>query len=83
LVRVASTPHGVRVGRTAPGRGAWLCGSDCLDRSLRRSALARALRTTIDEASLAALRESFSRTAARMTESSTGDDTATSTPTKG
>ena len=42
--RCAATADGVRVGRTLPGRGAWVCpGPDCMRTALTRGALARAL----------------------------------------
>jgi predicted RNA-binding protein YlxR (DUF448 family) len=50
LVRLAATIDGsVEVGRTLPGRGAWVCGGDsvCLTRALRRKVLVRALRADI------------------------------------
>jgi predicted RNA-binding protein YlxR (DUF448 family) len=83
LVRVAAGPGGVAVGRHLAGRGAWLCGPACLEQSLRRKALPRALRTTITEPELIQLRESFERTAARMTESAADESIVAPTPTKG
>ena len=47
LVRVARLPDGaLAVGRTLPGRGAWLCAGSvpCLEAALKRKAFARALR---------------------------------------
>jgi predicted RNA-binding protein YlxR (DUF448 family) len=35
------------VDRNGPGRGAWLCGSECLDVAIRRKAFDRAWRTTV------------------------------------
>jgi predicted RNA-binding protein YlxR (DUF448 family) len=43
--RIAATTGGWRVGLTEPGRGAWVCSVECFDRALRRSSLARALRS--------------------------------------
>jgi hypothetical protein len=60
LVRVAIGQEGTaQIGRTLPGRGAWLCGVDraCLDRAQRTKALHRALRT--DPGDLTALRTGF------------------------
>lgn len=55
LVRVARTASGFEVGRTAPGRGAWLhpgCGAQ----ALKRRAIPRALRSDSgDPAQLAAV----------------------------
>ena len=38
----------LEVGRTLPGRGAWLCAGSvaCLEAAITRKAFARALRTT-------------------------------------
>jgi predicted RNA-binding protein YlxR (DUF448 family) len=50
LVRVVAVDgDGVAVGRTLPGRGAWLCAGseDCLERAVKRSALGRALRAPV------------------------------------
>ena len=50
LVRVVAQPGGgLAVGRTLPGRGAWLCaGSEaCLHLAGRRKAFDRALRTPV------------------------------------
>ena len=50
LVRVVARPGGgLAVGRTLPGRGAWLCAGSatCLEAAARRKAFDRALRTTV------------------------------------
>jgi predicted RNA-binding protein YlxR (DUF448 family) len=50
LVRVVARPGGgLAVGRTLPGRGAWLCtgSAACLEAAARRKAFDRALRTAI------------------------------------
>jgi len=46
---VARPGGGLDVGRTLPGRGAWLCAGSpaCLDAAERRKAFDRALRTTV------------------------------------
>ena len=47
-MRVARLPDGaLKVGRTLPGRGAWLCAGsvECLRLAVQRKAFARALRT--------------------------------------
>ena len=59
LVRVVRTDDGdVVVGRTAPGRGAWLCTGniECLDAAVKRKAFARALKGPVSNESLAHLR---------------------------
>ncbi|HEX3621194.1 MAG TPA: YlxR family protein [Acidimicrobiales bacterium] len=50
LVRVVASPGGgLAVGRTLPGRGAWLCAgsASCLEAAAGRKAFDRALRTPI------------------------------------
>ncbi|HEV2758913.1 MAG TPA: YlxR family protein [Acidimicrobiales bacterium] len=50
LVRVVAEPGGgLAVGRTRPGRGAWVCAGSpaCVDAAERRKAFDRALRTTV------------------------------------
>ena len=51
LVRISATDGGhLAVGRSLPGRGAWLCAASivaCLDLAVRRKALGRALRTEL------------------------------------
>ena len=59
LVRVVRREDGrLEVGRTLPGRGAWLCvGSPaCIDKALRRHAFDRALRGPVDPRSVERLR---------------------------
>lgn len=61
LVRIARRPDGtLRVGRTEPGRGAWLCAATaarCFDSARRRRVFGRALRTEVADDELAAVRE--------------------------
>ncbi|MEL7210028.1 MAG: YlxR family protein [Actinomycetota bacterium] len=50
LVRVVRRGDGsLSVGRTLPGRGAWLCAgsTECLDEAIRRSAFSRAFRAEV------------------------------------
>jgi hypothetical protein len=59
LLRIARTLDGVRADREAiaPGRGAYVHRDlDCIEAALRRGALARALRTGLDQEELARLR---------------------------
>jgi len=55
---VADEVHGVAVGRTLPGRGAWLCADDpgCIDRAARKDSLGRALRHPLRPEAYARLR---------------------------
>ena len=51
LIRIIRRDDGsLAVGRTLPGRGAWLCRDSptCLDLATRRGGLDRAFRTSID-----------------------------------
>lgn len=52
-------PDGPVVGRSAPGRGAWLCSVDCLSLATGRKGLDRALRRPVTSEALAALRIAF------------------------
>ncbi|MBI2710500.1 MAG: YlxR family protein [Actinobacteria bacterium] len=59
LTRLVRTPEGsLAVGRTLPGRGAWLCATSpsCFDAATRRKAFGRALRAPVDERALSAAR---------------------------
>lgn len=55
---VRNTDGSLQVGRTLPGRGAWLCrGShECFELAVRKGGFARAFRTPIRPAAVAALR---------------------------
>ena len=58
LVRVVRTPEGsLEVGRTLPGRGAWLCAGSllCVQRAAQRKALSRALRAPVSPEAVLAL----------------------------
>jgi predicted RNA-binding protein YlxR (DUF448 family) len=41
-----------RVDRVAPGRGAWLCGPECVESAVRTRAFERAWRTQVPHAAL-------------------------------
>ena len=61
-MRIAATPEGsLAVGRTLPGRGAWLCrgSSECLDLAERRGGFARSLRRSVAPEAVSALRRSL------------------------
>jgi hypothetical protein len=47
LVRCVMGPQGATVSRTAAGRGAWLCSSQCFDAALRRKAFERAWKSSV------------------------------------
>jgi predicted RNA-binding protein YlxR (DUF448 family) len=56
-VRLAATREGaVQIGRTVPGRGAWLCSAACIAPAFDRGALARALRRKLTNPEAEALR---------------------------
>jgi len=62
LVRIARMADGtLAVGRTLPGRGAWLCQDDpsCLDLAVRRGGFARSFRSPVSGAAVAALRSAM------------------------
>ena len=53
LVRCVLDAAGtIRVDRHAPGRGAWLCGSQCLEPARRKRAFDRAWRTTVQPSAI-------------------------------
>ena len=59
LLRVVAGPDGtLAVGRSLPGRGAWLCAGSvaCIDLAGRRKAFARALRADVPPAAVDRLR---------------------------
>jgi predicted RNA-binding protein YlxR (DUF448 family) len=65
-VRLGASDGRLVVGRSQPGRGAWLCaasGGACLDLAVRRKALGRALRTDLAPDAVAALRRSIAERA--------------------
>ena len=67
LVRVVRRDDGsLAVGRTLPGRGAWLCAgaTDCLDEAIRRSAFARAFRAKVAAGEAESLRSRLADRAA-------------------
>ncbi len=62
LVRITRTADGtLAVGRTLPGRGAWLClGSpSCLDLAVRRGGFARSFRSSVSNSTIAELRSAM------------------------
>src|SRR5699024_3048213 len=59
LVRIARTGEAtLAIGRTLPGRGAWLCqdAPHCFDEAVRRGGFDRAFRDRIDADTIEALR---------------------------
>ena len=83
LVRCADGPFGVCVGRTEPGRGAWVCSEQCLQQAVRRKAFDRAWRRTVRIEELNALQNAFNAVITNMEELPAAGDTGTSGPTKG
>jgi len=62
LTRIARRKDGsLAVGRTLPGRGAWLCAGSlrCFELAVRRRAFAKALRATVDEHEVERVRTDF------------------------
>ena len=56
-IRVAVRRDGkLQVGRTAPGRGAWVCTPECFEVAVKRKALERALRAEVSSTELEAVR---------------------------
>jgi len=56
-MRIAKDRAGrLEVGRSAPGRGAWVCSRACFDTAADRGALARALRHQLSSTDTEALR---------------------------
>ena len=56
---VARPDGSLEVGRSLPGRGAWLCAASpvaCIDLAVTRKAFARALRTEVPPAAVEGLR---------------------------
>jgi predicted RNA-binding protein YlxR (DUF448 family) len=60
LVRVVRTADGqLAVGRTLPGRGAWLCAAtvqECAEQAARRRAFGRAIRADVTPQAVESLR---------------------------
>jgi predicted RNA-binding protein YlxR (DUF448 family) len=68
LVRCADGPGGAAVGRSAPGRGAWLCSAECFDTAVRRRAFDRAWHRRVPDDTLLALQIAFGRVISHMEE---------------
>jgi predicted RNA-binding protein YlxR (DUF448 family) len=59
---VGAPGGGLAVGRTLPGRGAWLCPDvACVRLAQRRRAVGRALRRPVDDAAVEQLAVAFGR----------------------
>ena len=58
LVRVVLGDGRLDVGRTLPGRGAWLCAGSpaCVDQAAKRKAFDRAFRTQVEPDTVRSLR---------------------------
>lgn len=87
MVRCAYGPDGPTVGRTAPGRGAWLCSPDCLHVAIRRKAFDRAWRRAVPAEALVglsdALQNAFGPVITNMEELPTAGKSRLSAPMKG
>jgi predicted RNA-binding protein YlxR (DUF448 family) len=62
MVRVVRVADGsLVVGRSVPGRGAWLCreAPDCVDQAIRRKAFERALRGPVSREDMEMVREAL------------------------
>ena len=72
MVRCALDAQGqARVGRHAPGRGAWLCSTDCFATAASRKGFERAWRRALPAGMLDSLREAFHQSTDRMINGST------------
>ena len=62
MKRIVAGAEGVRLDATGrmPGRGAYACSAECLQRALKNGALARALRRGIVEGELREMMEALS-----------------------
>jgi predicted RNA-binding protein YlxR (DUF448 family) len=57
MLRMSAALDGtLQVGRTAPGRGAWVCSPACFDLAERHRAFDRALRRSVSKPEVEALR---------------------------
>ncbi|MEY4175138.1 MAG: hypothetical protein RI900_2303 [Actinomycetota bacterium] len=83
LVRIADSPSGVQVARSAPGRGAWVCSGQCLQLAVRRKAFDRAWRRTVRTEEVTALQNAFTAVITNMEELPAAGRTGTGGPTKG
>ncbi|MEP7045314.1 MAG: YlxR family protein [Ilumatobacteraceae bacterium] len=84
LVRCTLGTDGPAVGRTAPGRGAWLCSIDCFDTAVRRRAFTRAWRCDVPSSTLDTLRIPFESVITNVKDlSAVGTNSGTPMPTKG
>ena len=84
LVRCTLGADGPIIGRTSPGRGAWLCSIVCYDTAVRRKAFTRAWRREVPGSTLDALRIPFESVITNMKElAAAGTKSGTPMPTKG
>jgi predicted RNA-binding protein YlxR (DUF448 family) len=74
MVRCVIGPDGPVVGRSAPGRGAWVCSAACVDTAVRKGGFARAWRRSLSQEQLGALRIAFHRVITNMEELPTAGD---------
>jgi len=71
MVRCALTPDGPAVGRSAPGRGAWICSLACFETAVRRRGFERTWRGPVGADALATLRIAVEPVITNMEELST------------
>jgi predicted RNA-binding protein YlxR (DUF448 family) len=89
MVRCAIATDGtVAIGRTAPGRGAWLCSPECFGTARRRRGFERAWRRPLPAGALEVLEpgisNAFESTTTQMREwTAAGSASDGPTPTKG
>jgi uncharacterized protein len=72
MVRCTKGAQGPSVERSAPGRGAWLCSTECFDSAMRRRSFARAWKQAVEEDELDRLRIAFAAVITKMRESPVG-----------
>jgi len=87
LVRCVFGPDGPTVSRTAPGRGAWWCSTECLHTAIRRKAFERAWKRAVPAGAfdglLTALQNADGTVITNMEELPTAGLSGEKAPTKG
>jgi predicted RNA-binding protein YlxR (DUF448 family) len=83
LVRCTLGPSGPVVGRTAPGRGAWVCSAACLRTAIARKGFERAWRRSVPADQLVALQIAFEGVITEVKELPTAGASPSTVPMKG